>query len=125
MDLDDADMEEERRKRRIAVDAQIAEEVKEHLRREDARSTKWHLGREIPIAVIVMLVIQTCGVVWWAASLSAEQKSQRDIIVAGRLVQAEVDRRQDDEVQRSESRLLAAIDRVNLKLDRLIERRGP
>lgn len=37
------------------------------------RSTdKWHVGREIPIALMVMLLIQTGGAVWWASSMSSK-----------------------------------------------------
>ena len=33
---------------------------------------KWHVGKEIPIAVIFTLIFQTAGVIWWAASLSGK-----------------------------------------------------
>jgi hypothetical protein len=37
------------------------------------RSTeKWHVGKEIPLAMIFGMMIQTSGVIWWAASLSAK-----------------------------------------------------
>lgn len=32
---------------------------------------QWHLGKEIPVAVIVVLVIQTAGGIWWASALTA------------------------------------------------------
>lgn len=35
----------------------------------------WHVGREIPIAVIVALVIQTGGGIWWLANLAAKLDS--------------------------------------------------
>lgn len=38
-------------------------------RQADAR---WHVGREIPIALIVALFLQTGGWVWWAATQSAK-----------------------------------------------------
>lgn len=34
--------------------------------------TRWHVGREIPIALIVALFLQTGGWVWWAATQSAK-----------------------------------------------------
>lgn len=37
----------------------------------------WHLERKVPIALILTLVIQTAGMVWWAASLSAAQADHR------------------------------------------------
>jgi hypothetical protein len=33
---------------------------------------KWHVGKEIPIALIFGMLMQTAGVVWWAASLSGK-----------------------------------------------------
>ena len=31
----------------------------------------WHLDKRVPIALITTLAIQTCGIVWWAASMQA------------------------------------------------------
>ena len=36
---------------------------------------RWHVGREIPIAVLVMLAVQTGGGIWWAAGLSQKLDS--------------------------------------------------
>lgn len=36
---------------------------------------RWHVGREIPIAVLIMLAVQTGGGIWWAASLSQKLDS--------------------------------------------------
>lgn len=33
-------------------------------------SEPWHLDKKVPIALILALVVQTAGMVWWAASLS-------------------------------------------------------
>jgi hypothetical protein len=33
---------------------------------------RWHVGKEIPIAMIAALFIQTGGWVWWAATQSAK-----------------------------------------------------
>lgn len=33
---------------------------------------RWHVGKEIPLAIIVSLMLQTGGVVWWASSLSTK-----------------------------------------------------
>ena len=34
------------------------------------RREKWHVGREIPIAVLIMLAIQTGGGIWWLSGVS-------------------------------------------------------
>lgn len=33
---------------------------------------RWHVGREIPIALIIALLIQTGGGVWWASNMSSK-----------------------------------------------------
>ena len=35
-------------------------------------NNKWHVGKEIPLAMIFGLLFQTAGVIWWAASLSGK-----------------------------------------------------
>lgn len=35
-------------------------------------NNRWHVGKEIPLAMIFALLMQTAGVIWWAASLSAK-----------------------------------------------------
>ena len=35
-------------------------------------NNKWHVGKEIPLAMIFALLFQTAGVIWWAASLSGK-----------------------------------------------------
>lgn len=36
------------------------------------KDDRWHVGREIPLALIVALLLQTGGWVWWAATQSAK-----------------------------------------------------
>jgi hypothetical protein len=31
----------------------------------------WHLDKKVPIAIITAIAVQTFGIVWWAATLSA------------------------------------------------------
>lgn len=56
------------------------------------RREGWHVGKEIPLAMIFAIIMQTCGVIWWAAvlttklddlsyqvaALSADKYSQKD-----------------------------------------------
>ncbi len=82
---------------------------------------QWHIGKEIPIALLIAVAVQTGGWIWWAASISARLDNLKETATAAVILQAAVDRRQDEEAQRSEARILANLDRVNQKLDRLIE----
>lgn len=36
--------------------------------REVQRVEKWHIGREIPIALLIFIVSQTGVMIWWAAT---------------------------------------------------------
>lgn len=38
----------------------------------------WHVGKEIPIALIVMLLLQSGGGIWWAATISAEMRALKE-----------------------------------------------
>jgi hypothetical protein len=49
--------------------------IEEELTGMDRRSNRWHVGKEIPIAVMVTLLLQTFGIVWWAATLSGKLDS--------------------------------------------------
>lgn len=71
--------------------------------------------------MIVALLVQTAGAIWWAASISAEVKYVKETQAGMIVAQAIVDRRQDDEAKRSEDRIIQRIDALNLKLDRMIE----
>ena len=39
---------------------------------ENRREDRWHVGKEIPVAVILAFFLQTVGAVWWAATLTAK-----------------------------------------------------
>lgn len=57
--------------------------------------TRWHLDRRVPLALILTIVIQTAGLVWWASSLSERVNSlerTRDMTApqADRLTRVEV-----------------------------------
>lgn len=36
----------------------------------DKSDSNWHLDRKVPVAIIVALMMQTGGFVWWAATAS-------------------------------------------------------
>lgn len=42
---------------------------------DDGDRRRWHVGREIPVAVMFTLLVQTGGVVWWAANITAKLES--------------------------------------------------
>lgn len=36
------------------------------------KQEKWHVGKEVPIAVLFTLLVQTGGGIWWLAQVSAK-----------------------------------------------------
>lgn len=43
----------------------------ENRRQSDAKE-KWHVGKEIPLAMLFAIGLQTGGAIWWAATMSAK-----------------------------------------------------
>ena len=120
-------MEEERRKTRVALEERAVKELRAHMITEDQqkeRAKRWHVGKEIPIAVISAIAFQTIGVVWGAATLSARVDYIEKTEATAHLVQATVDKRQDDEARRSEDRVIVQLDKINTKIDRVLENKG-
>lgn len=117
-------MEEERRKVRIAVDENTARHLENLMRLEDEekqKNKKWHVGKEIPLALVGTIFLQTVGVVWGAATLNARVENNEKAAATATIVQATVDRRQDEEARRSEDRILIALDKLSSKVDRVLE----
>ncbi len=115
---------EERRKQAI-LDEALIQRLVAHMDKEDSRydngGRKWHVGKEVPIAMIVAIIVQTCGVIWWAASTAAKVEFIKESSVAAQIVQTSVDRKQDEDARQSENRIVVQLDKLNSKLDRLIE----
>lgn len=80
-------------------------------------STHWVLDKRIPLAVVVTIILQTAGMVWWAANLSnrvsnLEQTSTNERDRGDRLIRLET---QQEAVKET-------LGTINRKLDRVIER---
>ncbi len=94
---------------------------------KNADDHHWHLDKRVPVALILTILAQTIGAVWWAASLSArvdvlERDWARFAAVAERL------RLQEDRQTRADVRLQALytrLERIERKLDMLLERQYP
>jgi hypothetical protein len=54
---------------------------------ENRRDDRWHVGKEIPIALIVMLLIQSAGAIWWAATQSAKMDALTTMVADFRAAQ--------------------------------------
>lgn len=58
-------------------------ELIEKLNEQKSKTTieKWRIGKEIPIALIIVILFQTFGGIWWAATINAKIDSLNDQIV--------------------------------------------
>ena len=88
-------------------------------RDERERNGQWRLSREISPANVLMLIVIVFSVIGAYYNMSGRIASTEQSIA----VQKYTDDRQDVEAQRTETRTQAALDNINRKLDRLIERR--
>lgn len=84
-------------------------------RRRQSDDSRWHLDKRVPISLIVTIIIQTAGIMWWAAS-TAER-----INVLER--QAIATAPQADRLTRVEVKLDALQDNV-VEIKRLVQQRG-
>ena len=123
MDKQELDMEEERRRMRVLVDETVADAVKLHLKNEDDREEKkarWHIGREIPLAIIMAFIFQTilgAGVIGaFAATTTEKFSAQEKAMVVYQAAQRLIDQRQDDDSRRSEERIMQELHEVKMQL---------
>lgn len=117
----------ERRKAMVAVEEKIVQELRDHMINEDEqkeRGKRWHVGKEIPIALVTGLCLQTAGLIWGASALFSRVDYIEKAGDVSKLAQITIDRRQDDDARRSEDRIVGQLDKINVKLDRVIEARG-
>lgn len=82
-----------------------------------ALGSEWHLDKRVPIALIVTIIMQSMAAVWWAATMqermdSIEKSLSMQSSMEGRMVRIE-------QIVTMQTR---TIDRMENKLDRVIER---
>lgn len=78
--------------------------------------TRWHLDKRVPIALIVTILVQTGGALWWAASVSERVNT---------LERAQMERApQADRLTRVEVKIEAIQEGIS-EIKRLIQRPPP
>lgn len=70
----------------------------------DKSDGSWHLDKKVPIAVIVTIMLQTGGIVWWSATASERLNALER--------KAELAAPQDSRLTRVETRLEAVQDGI-------------
>lgn len=93
---------------------------------EKINSSSWHLDKRIPITLVVMILLQTSGGVWWASKIDLRMAEiEKDSV--SHVTQTEcVDKHQilAEQVKRVEalnSTVSKRLENIDRKLDRLIE----
>lgn len=77
----------------------------------------WHLDKRVPVVLISTIVVQTIGIVWWAATLDHQVEQHER-----RLVQLEsADARLDTEARRL-SELLVRVDERLAAQNQILQR---
>ena len=80
---------------------------------EERRSApeRWHVGKEIPLALIFTLAVQTGGGIWWAASLSSKLDN-----MAGQLAEVRAEKYTAHDAEKDLRLINSRIDEVNRRL---------
>ena len=82
--------------------------------------TGWHLDKKVPIGIIFAMTLQFAGGLWFVAKLDARIYA----LEAAAVVQHERDQKQDDVTRITRMEIARQLERIDEKLDRLIERRN-
>lgn len=48
--------------------------------RRCVETERWHVGKEIPLAIMLAILLQTGGVIWWASALNEKLDSLRETV---------------------------------------------
>ena len=79
----------------------------------------WHLDKKVPLSLIFAMLIQAAMVIWAVADI----KKDVEILKSRVTTQQDRDDRQDKTLGEVVSRLQTQLERMDGKLDRLIEKR--
>lgn len=84
-------------------------EYPDHWDGSERRTTvqRWHVAKEVPIAVLLMLVLQTAGGIWWLAQLSAKIDG-----AIARIAEFQVERYTREDARRDRELLIVLIEQL-------------
>ena len=86
----------------------------------DRRSeASWHLDKKVPLSLIFAMLVQTGMVVWAVADI----KKDVEVLKMQAIGQHERDERQDKSSAEAYTRLSVYLEKMDAKLDRLVENR--
>lgn len=79
----------------------------------------WHLDKKVPLSLIFAMLVQAAMVIWAVADI----KKDVEILKSRVATQQDRDERQDKTLGEVVARLQTQLERMDGKLDRLIEKR--
>lgn len=78
------------------------------------RREGWHVGKEIPLAMIFAILVQTMGAIWWAAVLSTKLDDLSYQVAA-----LTADKYSQKDAERDKQLLSQKIDFVSSRVDKI------
>lgn len=85
----------------------------------NAISDHWHLDKKVPVSIIVALLLQAAAGLW----AIADMKKDIEILKVQTNEQHDKDAKQDIRFTEALNQMISRMDRVEAKLDRLVERK--
>ena len=79
----------------------------------------WHLDKKVPLSLIFAMLIQAAMVIWAVADI----KKDVEILKSRVTTQQDRDDRQDKSMSDAVQQFVSRLERIDSKLDRLIEKR--
>ncbi len=79
----------------------------------------WHLDKKVPLSLIFAMLIQAAMVIWAVADI----KKDVEILKSRVTTQSDRDDRQDKSMSDAVQQFVSRLERIDSKLDRLIEKR--
>jgi hypothetical protein len=81
-------------------------------------SLGWHLDKKVPISIIVVVLVQAAAGLWAIADI----KKDVEVLKAAQSTQHDRDERQDKFVAETSLRVQAALEKIDDKITRLLEK---
>lgn len=92
--------------------------------RREKEEQGWHLDRKVPLSLIFAMLVQAGGVVWAIADIKKDVEVLKMQTTSEALGQRERDRRQDDQATAAILLIRSQLERMENKMDRIIEGRN-
>ncbi|SDR19735.1 hypothetical protein [Pseudovibrio sp. Tun.PSC04-5.I4] len=83
---------------------------------QEQLASRWQLDKRVPVVLVLTLLVQVVGFVWWAASINERVISLERTVISNRAM--------TERVTRAETRIdgiYLQLEKIDRKLDRLTE----